>query len=120
MKSSDDVPGILYDSDCKLCNRSVEFIRKQGGEQKFRFIPLHSADAGKWLARHGYPQDYNDSVLLVDEEHLYSKSDAVFEIMRQLHTPWKWFLALKIIPRPVRDLVYNMIARIRHRHNLQY
>jgi len=114
MINDHSLPIILYDNHCELCRRSVHFIRKHGGNDQFDFVALQSEQGKSLLRNIGYPDDYLGSVLLADTGSVYKKSDAVLKILSKLNSPWKWIAALKIIPRPVRDLFYRIISWLRN------
>ena len=117
--SQEKTSKILYDGDCALCKRSVRFIARHDGAGRFEFLPLQSVQGKEWLKKMGYPEDYNDSVMLIDGNDKYTSSDAVFNIMGKLNQPWSWLYCLKFIPRPVRDFFYHFISKVRHRKFVQ-
>jgi predicted DCC family thiol-disulfide oxidoreductase YuxK len=55
------------------------------------------------------------SIILVDRDVFFVRSNAVLEITRKLHGAWPLLYAFKIVPRFIRDIVYNWIARNRYR-----
>lgn len=112
----DNHPVILFDGVCNLCNASVQFIIKRDPAEKFRFASLQSSYAKSLLAPLGLdPEKELFSIILVEQGRLYRRSDAALRIARQLTGLWPIVYALKIIPRFVRDSVYNWIARNRYR-----
>jgi predicted DCC family thiol-disulfide oxidoreductase YuxK len=113
MPTQNDPPLILYDGACSLCNRSVNFIAARDPHNLFRFLPLQS-NQGQQLMRnhHLNPKDLS-TVILIDKGHVYTRSTAVLRILRQLNRPEAWLILA--IPRPMRDIVYNWIARNRYR-----
>jgi predicted DCC family thiol-disulfide oxidoreductase YuxK len=108
---------LFYDGHCGLCHRAVIFVVKHDRSAKaFRFAPLQ----GDTFQSHVPPEKragLPDSVVVLRSDgDLLTRSDAFLHIFRQLGGGWN-FLAriLAVIPRPVRDAVYNTIARIRYR-----
>jgi len=107
-------PLVLFDGVCNLCNNSVNFIIKRDKKAVFRFVPSQS-EMGKRLIEK-YFKDFDlQTVVLIDDEKAYTKSDAFLRIMKKLGGLWKALLVLWIIPRPVRDFFYDLIARNRYR-----
>lgn len=105
---------ILFDGTCNLCNASVRFIIKRDPSAKFLFSTLQS-DFGKQLLKNVGIEDVKyDSVILYKNGKVYKQSDAVLLIARQLSGLWSVFFVLIIIPRPIRNVVYNWIARNRY------
>ena len=115
-----DGPIILYDGVCGLCNRLTRFVLARDRPGRFRFAALQSAFASEILARHGRdPRDLDTLYLVIahgrPEERLLQKSDAALWILRELGGPWRAAGALRVVPRWVRDLGYDLVARIRYR-----
>jgi predicted DCC family thiol-disulfide oxidoreductase YuxK len=117
---------LLYDGVCALCNGVVQFLMKRDRLARFRYAPLQSGLGREVLARfdiHAFP----DGVMLLTDalspgEHLYQRSDAVAAALELLGGPAKssgfWRLAgraLRLLPRPLRDWGYGIVARFRYR-----
>ena len=110
-----DGPLVLYDGTCGLCNRSVQMILRHDRRGRFRFAALQSERGRALLARHGLPVDALDSIVLVDDGKAFTKSRAALRIARRMDAPWPALSALGIIPRPVADVCYDLVARNRYR-----
>lgn len=114
-------PILLYDGVCGLCNRLVQFVLKRDRDEVFRFASLQSPAAGRILSRHGASSSDLDTLYIVVNpeqpgEHLLPRSDAVIFILKHLEGPWRQTaLALQLVPRSLRDLVYLIVARHRYR-----
>lgn len=67
------------------------------------------------LKKHGLDPQYFDSVVVVDGARCFVRSDAVFEILRCIGGPWRALTVFQLLPRPLRDAVYDWIARNRYR-----
>jgi predicted DCC family thiol-disulfide oxidoreductase YuxK len=112
---------LLYDGVCGLCNRLVQFILRRDRAAIFRFASLQSTFAGRILARHGANAADLDSVYIVVDhngsgELLLPRSDAVLFILQQLGGVWRVAAFLfRILPRPLRDWAYGIVARNRYR-----
>lgn len=105
---------VLFDGVCNLCNGAVRFILKRDRAGYFSFASLQSAAAGRALAEHGLAPALN-SIVLIEGGRLYQSSDAVLRIARRLGAPWSWAYAAVVVPRPLRDWLYRIIARNRYR-----
>ncbi|MCC6463224.1 MAG: thiol-disulfide oxidoreductase DCC family protein [Saprospiraceae bacterium] len=115
MDSNFNFPVLLFDGVCNLCNASVQWILAHDKTGRFRFAALQS-DAGQaLLARFGLEQENFDTVVLVEGEQIFTRSDAALEVLRRVGSPWSWLSVLRWMPRPLRDRVYNWIARNRYR-----
>jgi predicted DCC family thiol-disulfide oxidoreductase YuxK len=82
---------------------------------RFRFASLQSDAARELLGSRLAGASLPDSIVLVDDTHILTRSAAVLRIFRGLRFPWPLLSALVIIPRPVRDRVYDLVARHRYR-----
>lgn len=107
-------PIVLFDGVCNLCNGSVNFIIDRD-KQQFRFASLQSEVGESLLARHGLPASYLGSLVLVEEDCVYTKSTAALKIARRLDGLWPLFYVFIVFPAGVRDFFYDVIARNRYR-----
>ena len=108
-------PILLFDGVCNLCNSSVQFIIKRDPQSKFRFAALQSDFGIAALQKFGIPPGQMNSVILVMGERLYQKSDAVLEIVKNLSWLWPALYVFKLIPRFLRDWLYERVAGNRYR-----
>lgn len=108
-------PIILFDGVCNLCNASVQFVIRHDPQARFKFAALQSATAEKLLQNCAVDRASLDSVILVEDGHVYIESDAALRIARKLGGGWSLFAGFSIVPRPIRDAVYRLIARNRYR-----
>jgi predicted DCC family thiol-disulfide oxidoreductase YuxK len=109
-----DHPVILFDGICNLCNNSVRFIIKRDPRGRFRFATLRSA-AAESLLNSAAAGPLPDSIVLVEDRRVYTRSAAVLRILRGLRGAWPLAYALIVIPRPLRDWAYRVVARNRYR-----
>ena len=110
-----DRPTILFDGVCNLCNRSVRFVLARDPGERFAFAPLQSAKGRELLTRVGLPADAHPSIVLIEGERSFEKSDAVLRIVTGLSGLWPIFALLRVIPRKLRDAVYDWVAANRYR-----
>lgn len=118
--TSDAVPSlehplVLFDGVCHLCNRSVQFILDRDPRGVFRFAPLQSALGRRLLHAHGFADGWYDGIVLIEKGRCWVKSTAALRIAGRLPFPWKLLVVLRLVPRVVRDAVYDIIARYRYR-----
>lgn len=107
---------ILFDGDCNLCNSSVKFVIRHDSKKHFLLTSLQS-DAAKNILLQLHQKSFEnfDSIVLVLQQKVYYKSDAALRIARHLDGIIKIFYFFLIIPKPLRDLVYDYIAKNRYR-----
>jgi predicted DCC family thiol-disulfide oxidoreductase YuxK len=118
---------VLFDGVCNLCNASVLFVIDRDPRGRFAFAPLQSEAAARLLAKRGYrgagaggapggvPGAALSSVLLVEGDRVYERSTAALRVARRLAGAWPLLYAFVAVPRPIRDTVYDWIARNRYR-----
>jgi predicted DCC family thiol-disulfide oxidoreductase YuxK len=106
---------ILFDGKCKLCNNVVRFISRNDSSKIFCFIPLESEKASEYLGRYNQKDVNKGSVLLIQNEKIYTKSNAVFNILKCLDGLWPLLYVFIIVPSFIRDPVYDVIAKYRYR-----
>jgi predicted DCC family thiol-disulfide oxidoreductase YuxK len=108
------MPIILFDGVCNFCNRSINIILKHDKDSYFQFAPSQSNAGIDILQQFDLDQKASASVILIDNEKIYTKTDAVIQIATYL-TGWpKSFRLLKFIPKPIRDFAYDVIAKNRY------
>ena len=105
---------ILFDGVCNLCNASVRFVISRDRGDRFRFAPLQSEVGRRLAGDYALPDDLR-TFLLIDDEQSYEKSAAWLRVMRRLGWPWSALYLLVIVPRPVRDWVYDIVGRNRYK-----
>ena len=106
---------ILFDGVCNLCNSSVNFIIDRDKKNIFKFAALQSESGQKLLDKFGLNQNDFDSVVLVDENKFYSKSTAALKIVKEFPSLWKALYVFIVIPVPIRNFFYDLIAKNRYR-----
>jgi predicted DCC family thiol-disulfide oxidoreductase YuxK len=108
---------LFYDGHCALCHRAVKFVLKHDRSgSAFRFAPLQGSTFESRVLPEQRATLPDSVVVLTATGSLLVRSDAFLHILRRLGRGWRFLAgALVVIPRPVRDLVYDFIARIRYR-----
>ncbi|MFZ1459235.1 MAG: thiol-disulfide oxidoreductase DCC family protein [Ignavibacteria bacterium] len=105
---------ILFDGVCNLCNSSVNFIIDRDKKNIFKFAALQSEAGQKFLDKSGMDQNDFDSVILVDDNKFYSKSSAALKIVKEFPFLWKALYIFIIIPAPLRNFFYDLVAKNRY------
>ncbi|QLH81604.1 thiol-disulfide oxidoreductase DCC family protein [Halosimplex pelagicum] len=109
-----DKPILLFDGVCNLCNGSIQFVIEHDPEGVFRFAPLQSAAGERLLDDVGF-EDYDfDTFVLVDGDDYYTKSEAALRVASELEFPWSLAGVGRVVPRPLRDAVYDTVASHRY------
>lgn len=108
-------PILVYDGLCNLCNASVQWVIARDPRATFRFASLQSEAGRALLARHALRPGAIDTVVLVDGDCVWLKSDAGLEVLRRIGGGFTLLRALRVVPRPLRDALYEWVARNRYR-----
>tara|TARA_B110000259_G_scaffold48801_1_gene56971 strand:- start:55 stop:486 length:432 start_codon:yes stop_codon:yes gene_type:complete len=106
---------ILFDGVCNLCNGAVNFVIKRDPGNVFKFTPLQEKQGVLLLKKHAIDAKMLDSIVLIENGNVYIKSSAALRIAKKMSNLWPLFFALLIIPRFMRDGVYDFIAKNRYK-----
>jgi predicted DCC family thiol-disulfide oxidoreductase YuxK len=108
---------LFYDGHCALCHRAVKFVLRHDRSGKaFRFAPLQGATFQSRVPAGARPGLPDSIVVLTEDGALLVRSNAFLHILRRLGGGWRILAGLlAVIPRPLRDVIYRFIARIRYR-----
>ena len=114
MGSDREVAIVFFDGECNLCNAFVNFIIRRDPKVLFSFASLQSSFAKNVLGGIFFEKGMN-TVILKKNNLLFFKSDAALEIVKNLSGLWPVFYFFKIVPKFIRDFVYDWIASNRYR-----
>jgi predicted DCC family thiol-disulfide oxidoreductase YuxK len=106
-------PVLFFDGECNLCNSSVQFVIKRDRKKLFRFAALQSEAGRQALTR--YPGRVPDSFVLLYKDRFYVKSDAALLVCRLLGGGMSLLYGFMVVPRFIRNAVYDMVSRNRYR-----
>jgi predicted DCC family thiol-disulfide oxidoreductase YuxK len=104
---------VLFDGVCNLCNGAVTFVIEHDRDSYFRFASLQSGTGTAFLR--GRTEELPDSIVLVEAGRIYTRSEAALRIARRLDGAYPLLYALIVVPRWIRDRVYDWVARNRYR-----
>ena len=105
---------ILFDGVCNFCNAIVNFIIRQDKKNVFLFAALQSAAGEELLKQYKIDWKANDSFVVIENGKAYQKSEAALRLYNRLPWYWKWTQVFWIVPKFIRDAVYNLIAKNRY------
>ncbi len=108
-------PLILFDGVCNLCNSSVQYVIKHDPHRLFRFASLQSAFAQKILSDYHLPSNEYNSFILFNDNKIYTRSTAALLVAKKLKGFIKSLYVFIIVPKFIRDAVYNIIAKNRYK-----
>lgn len=106
---------IFFDGVCNLCNNSVLFIIKRDKDKRFLYASLQS-DAARDILLQFKIKNYDlDSIILLENGKLYQKSTAILKVAKQLNRLWRLNYVFILIPKFIRDFIYDIIAQNRYK-----
>ena len=108
----DDV--ILYDGVCVFCSRWIRFVAARDTKRHFRFTAIQSGYGTRLAQAFGIDPDDPDTNAVIHSGYAFFKSDAALTVLGAL-PGWGWVRVLRSVPKPLRDAVYNLVARNRYR-----
>ena len=113
----DENPGqvILFDGVCNLCNGWVQFVISHDPCARFRFASFQSPAGRQLSLANGVDPDALKSFFLLSGRTLLARSDAAIEVVVRFGGFWRLLGILRLVPRPLRDWVYSIVARNRYR-----
>jgi predicted DCC family thiol-disulfide oxidoreductase YuxK len=110
-----DGPVILFDGICNLCNSSVNYVIRHDPQKIFRFASLQSEPGKKLLKQFDLPENDINSFVLIENDQPFTRSAAALRVARKLKGPISLLYGFIIVPRFIRDAVYDLIAHKRYR-----
>ncbi len=105
---------LLFDGHCSLCNGAVDFVLKRDTKKKLLLASIQGTAGQGVLKKYELPPSYLDTLVLVEEGKVYLGSTAALRVARFLGGGWPLFYGLIIIPKGVRDRIYQWISRNRY------
>lgn len=106
---------MVFDGLCNFCSAQVRFILRIDPVGAIRFTSIQSPYGWYLAEQFGIDPDDPSTFLFFDRGHPLRASDAVIAMLGRLSRPWRWLRILRIVPRPLRDAAYQLIARNRYR-----
>ena len=106
---------ILFDGYCNLCSFWAQFIIKHDKKHIFKFIPLQLDQAKELLNDFSIQTELQpDSIVYLENARLYYKSTALLKIIKQLGGFWSILYLCIVLPKFLRNWIYDIIAKYRY------
>lgn len=109
-----DQPIIFFDGVCNLCNASVQFVIAHDKKDQFKFTALQGDYAKEVLPKSNVDLEKLNTILLLEDGKLYTKSSAALRVARKLNGLIPLLYAFIIVPKFIRDWIYDIIAKNRY------
>ena len=114
--SRDQTITVVFDTDCILCSHWVRFLLRHEAKERLRFASSRKPVGRELARRFGLEPEHLDlTYLVVHDDKAFTKSDASLVLLGELKAPWSWLRVLHLIPRFLRDAVYDVVAKHRLR-----
>ncbi len=107
-------PIVFFDGQCGMCDYFIKLIARADRNHIFMFAPLQGETAKSKISD-VILESQGGTMVYLDQDRIYTRSDAVLIICSRLSGKWRLLSAALIIPRPIRDAVYRFIAINRYR-----
>lgn len=106
---------LIFDGYCNMCGAIVRLVKRHDRHNRFEYLPSQSERGSRFLTEAGLRQTGTGTVVLAIEGKFYLRSTAAIMVFRLLGGGWSLLYGLIIVPRFIRDFVYNIIAKARYR-----
>jgi predicted DCC family thiol-disulfide oxidoreductase YuxK len=106
---------IVFDARCLLCNAWVQFLLKHDRRGLFRFASIQGGTGQALLAKAGLQVEGLQTLLLVDGAGTWQHTSAILRVLGALGWPWRLAWVAWLVPAPLRDALYRLVARHRYR-----
>ncbi len=106
---------IVFDGVCVLCNGWVKFTLRYDRQERFHFVIAQSDFGEKIYADLGLKSTDYETFIVFTDGQLHTKLDGVFALFSTLGYPWKIFSVFRVLPRPMKNLMYDLVAKNRYR-----
>lgn len=106
---------IVFDGVCVLCNGFVQFILRRDTAGRFQFMTAQSKTGEALYARMGKKSGDYETYFFIADGKVYQKFDAFLAVMERMGWPWRVVMPLGYLPLPVKDWLYDRLARNRYR-----
>ncbi|HMM65701.1 MAG TPA: thiol-disulfide oxidoreductase DCC family protein [Dokdonella sp.] len=106
---------VVFDAHCLLCSRSVQFLLRRDHRQQLRFATVQSPAGRELLCKAGIDAIDPESFVLVGSDRTWTESAAVLRVAHALGWPWRLAWLAWLVPAPLRDALYRVVARHRYR-----
>ena len=112
---ADDHPVIVFDGECIFCSGWVNFVLRHDRQGRYRFLTAQSPLGAALYRHYGLDSRNYETNILIEDGLAYLKSEGSLRMAAGLGFPWTLARVLRVIPRALRDPLYEIVARNRYR-----
>lgn len=108
-------PVILFDGVCNFCNSTINFVMRKNKKRNIKFTTLQSFAGTQLLQQYGFAENDLQSFIFIENGKAYNKSSAALRVCKYLSGGWRLCYAFLIVPKFIRDGVYDFVAKNRYK-----
>jgi predicted DCC family thiol-disulfide oxidoreductase YuxK len=108
-------PVILFDGVCNFCNNVINFVIKRDKAAEIQYAPLQSAKGQLFAKQYNFSAEELKTFVFIEDGKMYTKSTAALRVCRYLGTLWPAMMAFMIVPKFIRNAVYDLVAKNRYK-----
>lgn len=106
---------ILFDGVCNFCNSAVNFVLKRNTKMLISFAAMQSTAGEKLLEEYHFQKNIFSSFIFIDNNKVFTRSTAALRVCKYLDGLWPLCYGFIIVPKFIRDGLYNLIAKNRYK-----
>jgi len=106
---------VLFDGVCNFCNFWINFLLDRDKKDKFRFTALQSGKGEEFLKKLNLSTEDFETFVLINGDKYFIKSTASLIVAKNLPGLWKVLYVIILIPKPIRDFLYSLVAKNRYK-----
>ncbi|MER8723580.1 DCC1-like thiol-disulfide oxidoreductase family protein [Mesorhizobium sp. M0174] len=104
----------MFDGICVLCSGFVRMVVKLDRKGRFHFATAQSPFGEMLFQKYGLRADRYETNLVIVDGAAFTRLDSFVAVMAELGWPWRAARILLLLPRPLRDWLYDRIAKNRY------
>lgn len=115
--TADSIPDylVLYDGECGLCDKSVQWLLERDAKKVLSFAPLQGSTAQSIRKAYSNVPVSIDTIVYIEHEQVYLRSRAAFAILKHVPSPLRHLRVFRFLPATLTDLGYRFVAAIRYK-----
>jgi predicted DCC family thiol-disulfide oxidoreductase YuxK len=105
---------IVFDGFCHVCSGGVRFVLRHPVDPPYEMVPMQSERGRALLSAHGIDPEDPTTFLVLDGGRAMTESDGCIHVATELGGIWSLAAAGRVVPKPLRDWAYRVLARNRY------
>lgn len=111
----DDRPIIVFDGECVFCSAWARLVLRVDKQGVFRLLPAQTPLGAALYRHYGLDPTHYETNILIENGRARFKSDGSIRMAGLLGFPWALALVFRLLPRPIADGLYDLVAKNRYR-----